>query len=95
MNPKLLLALALILGGGLLGWHIARRHHTEVFLERLQPPSADQVKKWAGFPEKSHLTLLTNFPGDVGHDNKSENNFMGRYKWLWIYEDRKGSNYLV
>ena len=93
MKPKLILCLALALGIGLLGWHIAWQQHVQSFLERLQPPSADQVKKWAGFPEGTHLTMLTNIPADFEFFNVAGDNSFGKFKWFWTYEDRKGSNF--
>jgi hypothetical protein len=93
MKPKLILGLALALVVGLLGWHIARQQLAKAFLERLRPPSADQVKKWAGFPESAHLTMLTNVPDDLRNDNNDVDNPLRKFKWLWIYEDRKGSNF--
>jgi len=93
MKPKLILCLAIVLSGGLLAWHIARQQLAIAFLERLRPPSADQVKKWAGFPESAHLTMLTNVPDDLRNDNNDVDNPIRNFKWLWIYEDRKGSNF--
>jgi hypothetical protein len=93
MKPKLILCLALVLSGGLLAWHIARQQQAKAFLERLRPPSVDQVKKWAGFPESTHLTMLTNVPDDLGYDKDDADNSLGKFKWFWTYEDRKGSNF--
>jgi hypothetical protein len=92
MKPKLILCLALVLSGGLFVCHIAWQQHVQSFLERLRPPSVDQVKKWAGFPESTHLTMLTNVPDDLGHDNNDDDS-IGKFKWFWTYEDRKGSNF--
>ena len=92
MKPKLILCLALVLSGGLFVCHIAWQQHVQSFLERLRPPNVDQVKKWAGFPESTHLTLLTNVPDDLGHDNNDDDS-IGKFKWFWTYEDRKGSNF--
>jgi hypothetical protein len=79
------------LSGGLLGWHIARQQHAKAFLERLRPPSADQVRKWEGLSENTHLTMFTNVPGDVWYGDDYIH--PGKFKWLWAYEDRKGSNF--
>jgi len=93
MKPKIILCLALVLSGGLVVCHIAWQQHVQFFLERLRPPSTDQVKKWAGFPESAHLTMLTNVPDDFGFFNVDGDNPFGKSKWLWFYEDRKGSNF--
>jgi hypothetical protein len=92
MKIKLLLCLALALGASLFVCHIAWQQHVQSFLGGLRPPGADQVKKWAGFPERTHLTMLTNVPDDLKYD-KDDDDSIGKFKWLWIYENRKGSNF--
>jgi hypothetical protein len=92
VKPKLILCLALVLGVGLFGCYIAWQQHVQSFLERLRPPSVDQVKKWAGFPESTHVTMLTNVPDDLAYDNNDDDS-IGKFKWFWTYEDRKGSNF--
>jgi hypothetical protein len=91
MKPKLILCLALALSGGLFVCHIAWQQHVQSFLGRLRPPSADQVKKWAGFPENTHLTMLTNVPDHIWYGD--DDIHLGKFKWFWAYEDRKGSNF--
>jgi len=91
VNYKRFIYVGLILGATLLGCSTARQLRAKAFLERLRPPSADQVKKWAGFPERTHLTMLTKVPDDFDFFN-GDGDF-GKSKWLWVYEDRKGSNF--
>lgn len=79
------------LGVGLVGGYLAWQQHVQAFLERVRPPSVDQVKKWAGFPENTHLTMFTNVPDEVAHNTIDDS--IGKVKWFWTYEDRKGSNY--
>jgi len=89
MEFKRFIFIGLVLGVGLLGYSLAGQQRAQSLLERLRPPSADQVKKWKGFPESDHFTMFTNVPNDGGYDPK-----FGNFKWLWIYEDCKGSNYI-
>ena len=35
--------------------------------------------------------MFTNVPDDIGHDNDDDS--IGKFRWFWTYEDRKGSNY--
>jgi len=93
MKFKRFILIGLILGAGLLGWPMARQLYAQSLLEKLRPPSADQVKKWAGFPDDSHLTLLTQIPDDLKSNFTNEDNPFGKFKLLWAYEDRKGSNF--
>jgi len=65
MKFKRFIYVGLILGVGLFGCYIAWQQHVQSFLGRLRPPNGDQVKKWAGFPEGTHLTMFTNVPDHV------------------------------
>jgi len=93
MKFKRFIFIGLILGAGLFVCSITAQQPSQSLLARLHPPSAGQVKKWAGFPETAHLTLLDKFPDDFARDYNNGDNETGKFKWCWIYEDRKGSNY--
>ncbi len=73
-NRKLILCLALVLSGGWLGCLPVTR--------TLNPPDAEQVRKWAGFSESTHLTA-TNVASDYIE-------ISGKFKWARAYENRKG-----
>jgi len=90
MKLKRFIYVGLVMGGTLFGCYIAWQQHAKAFLERLRPPNADQVRKWAGLSESTHLTMFTNVQGYVWDGN--EDIHLGKFKWLRAYEDRKGSN---
>jgi len=91
MKFKRFIYVGLVLGGGLFGCYMAWQQHAKAVLERLRPPSPDQVRKWAGLPESTHLTMFTNVPDDVWYGDESID--LGKFKWVRAYENRKGSNF--
>ena len=88
MKFKRFIFIGIVLGAGLFSFSIAGQQRGKTFFEGLRSPSPDQVKIWAGFPESARLTMSTNVPTDGGYDQQ-----FGNFKWLWVYDDRKGSNY--
>jgi hypothetical protein len=84
MKPKLILCVALVLSGGLFGCSTTAQRNA--ISRTPEPPSAEQVSKWGGFPEGTHLNLATNFSSqDFVSFEK-----MGKLKWAGVYEYRKG-----
>jgi hypothetical protein len=91
MKFKRLIYVGLVLGVSLFGCYVAWQQHAKAFVDRLRPPSADLVKKWAGLSESTHLTVLTNI-SEYSSDNQQDDMYPGKFKWLRAYEERKGSN---
>ena len=93
MNFKRYIFVGLILGAGWLGWHVARQQYAKALIEGLRSPSPDQVRKWAGLSENTHLAMFTNVPPGVPYFGSGGDLNFGKFEWLRAYEDRKGSNF--
>ena len=70
MKPKLLLSLALVLSGTLGG---CKRHPVP------SPPSAEQVRAWAGFPDGFQLNTVSEL-------TKGNESVLGNL-WGYVYEN--------
>jgi len=82
MKPKLILGLALVLSGGLLGCSTTAKPRAKA--NTLNPPNAELVGKWAGFPEGFKLNMVfepvTNTEAVFGHPT-----------WVCRYENAEQS----
>ena len=74
MNPKIILCLALVLSGGVFG---CKPRHIP------SPPSADQVREWAGFPADFQLQDTSESMTNNDAERKS---IFGKPIWAWAYE---------
>jgi hypothetical protein len=94
MKFKRFVYVGLVLGGSWFGCYIAWRQYVQSFARRLHPPSAEQVRKWAGLSESGHLimTTLTNVPSDSDVGFLYDNHFFGKFTSLWAYENCKQSS---
>ena len=88
MNPKLILGLALVLVGGLFGCSTSNQPSTKAKAGTLNPPSAEQLRIWVGYPESVHFNLVTNNPNREIWLTK-----FGKLKWVYAYEHRKGRSF--
>jgi len=86
MKPKLLLGLALVLGGGWFGCSTSAQPHAKSISRTPNPPSADQVRNWVGYSDSVHFNLMTNY-------SDSEIAKFGKLKWRRVYEYRKGRSF--
>ena len=86
MNLKLILGLALVLSSGLFGCSTTAQQQAKTTTRTPNPPSAEQVRTWVGYPESVHFNLVTNCPN-------AEITKLGKLKWRCVYEYRKGRSF--
>jgi hypothetical protein len=94
MKFKRFIYVGLVLGGSWFGCYIAWQQYIKSFAPRLHPPSAEQVRKWAGLSESGHLimTTLTNVPSDSDVGFGYDIDPFGKFTSLWAYENCRQSS---
>ena len=79
MKPKILLCLAIVLSGGVFG---CKGLHIP------SPPSADDVREWAGFPADFQLQATS---GPMRDKDPQTQSMIGKPIWDYYYENPKRS----
>jgi hypothetical protein len=79
MKPKILLCLALVLIGGVFG---CKPRHIP------SPPSADQVREWAGFPADFQLQATAQ---SMENNDAETQSMLGKPIWAFSYDNPKRS----